>query len=149
MKLTDEMPIAFTAQSKKYFYCRDVICAFVMHQGYVPLNPFRVFEYFLDDRVERNMVRRGNFNLIRIADELWVFGRTIADGVLAEIQYAQDLGKQIKFFSIGTQLEDIRPISIDDVKFETEVHTANGKKRIKRVLLRRFMERHDPQSRLF
>ncbi len=82
---TDRLPVVFTAQSKVYFYCRDAVCQFVFDNGAVPVNPFRVFEYFLGDRVDRNLVRQGNNNLIRIVDELWVFGDVIADGVLAEI----------------------------------------------------------------
>ena len=52
MKLTQKMPIAFTAQSKRFFYCQDVVCAYTLQHGFIPLNPFRVFGYFLDDRVE-------------------------------------------------------------------------------------------------
>src|SRR4051812_22037067 len=106
--LTAHMPVAFTAQSKRHFYCRDAVCAFTIDNAYIPLNPFRVFGFFLDDRVDRNLVRQGNFNLIRTADELWVFGRTIADGVFAEIRYARDLNKPIRFFTIGTRASDFR-----------------------------------------
>lgn len=147
MNLTAEMPVAFTAQSKRYFYCRDVICSFTLHQGYVPLNPFRIFEYFLHDRVERDQVRQGNFNLIRLSDELWVFGEVIADGVLAEIKYARDLGKPIRFFSIGTREEEIAPLNYDIVQFEDELHTGRLSKK---QLLRKIMEHEDDsQLRLF
>ena len=88
MNLKMETPVVFTAQSKNHFYCRDTICAYVLSKGYIPLNPFRVFDYFLNDRVERDLIRRANFNLVRKSDELWVFGNTIANGVLAEIKYA-------------------------------------------------------------
>ena len=103
--------------------CRDVICAWVMELEYLPLNPFRVFDYFLSERVDRDLVRRGNNNLLRMADELWVFG-TVADGVLAEIEYAVELGKPIRFFTIGTRREDIREITVGEVRFEPEIHAA-------------------------
>jgi len=45
-----ELPIIFTAQSKLQFFCRDAICEFVFNQGAVPLNPFRLYGYFLADR---------------------------------------------------------------------------------------------------
>lgn len=44
------------------------------------------------------MIRRGNNQLIKICDELWVFG-SIADGVLFEIASAIDPGEKIRFFS--------------------------------------------------
>jgi len=119
---TDSVPVIFTAQSKVYFYCRDAVCEFVFSKGGVPVNPFRVFEYFLGDRVDRDLVRRGNNNLVRIVDELWVFGEVIADGVLAEIFLARDLRKPIRFFTIHNKASEIREISARDVKFEQEVY---------------------------
>ena len=124
---TDEMKVVFTAQSKSFFYCRDVICQYVFEQGYIPINPFRVFGYFLGDRVERDSVRKGNNQLIKMCDELWVFG-SVADGVLFEIASAIDQGKIIRFFSIGTKIEDIKEICVDDISFEPEVHARQIKK---------------------
>jgi hypothetical protein len=122
MELTDPVPVIYTAQSKLYFYCRDVVCEYVIRHGCVPLNPFRVFEYFLGDRVRRDDIRRGNNNLIRICDEVWVFG-PIADGVLSEIRYAHRLSKPVKYYSIGTTLGDIHAVPICDVSFEPQVHS--------------------------
>lgn len=124
---TDDMKVVFTAQSKAYFYCRDVICQFVFEKGFLPINPFRVFDYFLGDRVERDMIRRGNNQLIKLCDELWVFG-SIADGVLFEIASAIDQGKKIRFFSIGTKIEEIREITTAELTFEPEVHARQIKK---------------------
>ncbi len=129
MSLTTPLPVVFTAQSKQYFYCRDAICVFVLNQGRVPLNPFRVFDYFLGERVERNLVRQANFNLVRIADELWVFGDTIANGVLAEIKYAIQQRKPIRFFTISADPDEIRPLGYDDLehlKSETELSDEIG-----------------------
>ncbi len=119
---TDRLPVVFTAQSKVYFYCRDAVCQFVFDNGAVPVNPFRVFEYFLGDRVDRNLVRQGNNNLIRIVDELWVFGDVIADGVLAEICLAKELRKPTRFFNIDNKADQIRQITPHDLKFEPQVH---------------------------
>lgn len=124
---TDKMKLAFTAQSKVFFYCRDIICEHVFKQGYLPINPFRIFDYFLSDRVDRDLVRRGNNQLIRICDELWVFGN-ISDGVLFEIASAIQLNKPIKFFSIGSTLKEIREISMDQITCEPEVHARKIKK---------------------
>ena len=122
-----EMKLVFTAQSKNYFYCRDVVCEYVIKQGYLPINPFRVFDYFLGDRVERDLIRRGNNQLIRTCSELWVFGN-IADGVLFEIFFAIEQKKIIRFFTIGSEIKEIKEVSVDDITFEPQVHAAQIKK---------------------
>jgi hypothetical protein len=120
MKITRPLPVVFTAQSKAYFYCRDAVCEYVFSHDAIPVNPFRVFEYFLGDRVDRNLVRTGNNNLIRIVDELWVFGETIANGVLFEIRFAKQLEKPVRYFTIDTVAKNIKPISPWKLKFERE-----------------------------
>jgi hypothetical protein len=120
MSSVEPLPIVFTAQSKRRFYCRDAVCEFVFAQGAVPVNPFRAFEYFLADRAPRDLVRQANNNLVRISDELWAFGE-IADGVLFELLYARRLGKTVRCFSIGDRAEEIHPTSLKDVEFEPEV----------------------------
>ncbi|MFI3172501.1 MAG: FAD-dependent monooxygenase [Eubacteriales bacterium] len=124
---TDEMKLIFTAQSKAYFYCRDVVCQYVLNREMLPINPFRVFDYFLGDRVKRDLVRRGNNQLIKTCQELWVFG-TIADGVLFEIASAIEQNKPIRFFTIGTKVEEIKEISVHEITFEPEVHSRKIKK---------------------
>lgn len=119
--------IVFTAQSKQTFYCRDAVCQFVFQNGAIPINPFRVFDYFLGERVDRESVRQGNNELIRRCDELWVFGQ-ISDGVLFEIATCRQTGKKIRYFTISARVEEIREITPDEVVFEPEVH----KRRVKR-----------------
>ena len=67
MSVLEPLPVVFTAQSKLYFYCRDAVCEYVFRHGAIPINPFRAFGYFLDDRVERDLVRQANNNLLRRA----------------------------------------------------------------------------------
>jgi len=124
---TESLPTIFTAQSKAFYYCRDAVCEYVMRDGKLPLNPFRVFGYFLSDRVERGIVRRSNNRLITLSDEVWVFG-PIADGVLFEIVYARRLRKTVRFFNIASRAEEIHPISNEDIVFEPEVHAKQVKK---------------------
>ena len=88
MNLTESRTTIYTAQSKHYFHARMIICKYVLERGYVPLNPFNLWGYFLYDLVDRDLVRRANNNIIRIVDEVWVFG-PIADGVLQEIRLAR------------------------------------------------------------
>lgn len=122
--LLEERQIIFTAQSKRDFFCRDVVCQYVFEQGGVPLNPFRAFDYFLSDRVPRDDVRIGNNNLIRLADELWIFGISIADGVLFEIEYAHQLAKPVRFFTIGNRIGDIQEVGTGQLVFEAQLIQA-------------------------
>ncbi len=115
-------PTVFTAQSKKHYYCRDAVCEFVFRNGAVPLNPFRAFGYFLGDRVDRDLVREANNNLIRMADELWVFGTTIANGVLFEIAYAHELGKPVRLHTVANRALEIRRAPIERLRFESELY---------------------------
>ena len=127
-KPTAKLPVVFTAQSKLHFYCRDAICEFVFNQGAVPINPFRLYEYFLGDRVDRDLIRQANNNLIRKCDELWVFGESIADGVLFEILYAKKLKMPVKFYTVDSRADLIREASANELKFEEEVYTSTGLK---------------------
>lgn len=148
---TERLPVVFTAQSKVFFYCRDAVCEFVFSRGAVPVNPFRVFEYFLGDRVDRNLVRQGNNNLIHIVDELWVFGETIADGVLAEICLAKELHKPIKFFTINNKAELITDMEPTALRFEPEIKKRWGldKQALIDIILGRRRDPNDPQLSMF
>ena len=127
-KPTSELPVVFTAQSKLHFYCRDAICEFVFNQGAVPVNPFRLYGYFLGDRVGRDLIRQANNNLIRKCDQLWVFGEIIADGVLFEILYAKKLRMPVKFYSVDSRADLIKEISDNELTFEEEVYSSTGLK---------------------
>lgn len=124
---SEKRKVVFTAQSKQFFYCRNAVCEYVMKQGCIPVNPFRIFGYFLDDRVDRNIVRNGNNEMISRCDELWVFG-PISDGVLFEIYYSRKLGLPVRFFSIETRASEIVELRDEDLKFESEVHNFQLKK---------------------
>ena len=124
---SEKRKVVFTAQSKQFFYCRNAVCEYVMKQGCIPVNPFRIFGYFLDDRVDRDIVRNGNNEMISRCDELWVFG-PISDGVLFEIYYSRKLGLPVRFFSIETRASEIVEVRDEDLKFESEVHNFQLKK---------------------
>lgn len=114
------MPIIYTAFSKHSFYAKMLISAYVLINGYIPLNPFNNWAYFMDDMVERDLVVRGNNNLILLSDEVWVFG-SIADGVYVEMKFAISKNIPIKFFSVGKKIHDIQTINITEVTFEDEL----------------------------
>ena len=109
----------YTAMSKHYFYYRMFISSFVLEAGGVPLNPFMIFDYFLHDGVDRDLVREGNNNIVKRADEIWVFG-PVSNGVLAEIQIAKQLEKPIRYFAIEKPHKLVEVLKAD-VALEDEV----------------------------
>jgi len=119
LSLKDDNSLIYTAMSKHLFYYRMHISKFVIEQHRVPLNPFMIFDYFLLDSVDRNLVREGNNNLVKRSDELWVFG-TVSNGVLAEIKIAKEMDKAIKYFKIEKP-HNIVPIELNEVEMEEDV----------------------------
>ena len=112
----EKMELVYPAYSKHNFYFRQHISRYVLEQDCVPLNPFMIFEYFMLDTVDRDLIRNANNNLVRRADQLWVFGE-ISDGVLAEIKLAKELEKPIRYFLI-VKSREIREISENEVHIE-------------------------------
>lgn len=118
--LNQKNKVVFIAMSKHLFYFRRHAVKYVLEKGYSPISQFGIFDYFVTDTVDRNTVVIANNNLIRISDELWVFG-SISDGVLAEIELVKEWGKPIKYFKI-TRKKDIQEIkevkNKEDLEFE-------------------------------
>lgn len=114
-----ERKLIYTALSKHYFYFRMHISRYVLEKGFVPLNPFMLFDYFLLDCVDRNDIRDANNSIVLRADQTWVFG-PISNGVLAEIMLAKKANKPIHYFKIAKP-HQILPLSIDQVEMEDEV----------------------------
>jgi hypothetical protein len=119
-------PVVYTAQSKQFFYCRDAVCEFVFRRNAIPINPFRLFDYFLGDRVERDAVRAANAEMLSRCDEVWVFGETLADGVLVEIAQATNEGKTVRYFTIHNEADRIQEVDPQTLSFEGEVHQDTG-----------------------
>lgn len=119
LNVQNDKPLVYTAMSKHLFYYRMFISVFVLQNGGVPLNPFMVFDYFLLDAVDRDLVREGNNNLVKRCDEIWVFG-AISNGVLAEIKIANEQGKTVRYFAIEKP-HRITETTKDSVELEDEV----------------------------
>ena len=113
------MKLIYPAHSKHYFYFRMHISQFVLQQGCVPLNPFMIFEYFMLDTVNRDVIRAANNTMVERADEVWVFG-PVSNGVLAEIRLAKKLKKPIRYFSI-VKSRTIEETTKDTVELEEDV----------------------------
>jgi hypothetical protein len=129
MSSVEPLPIVFTALSKRRFYCRDAVCEYVFAKGMAPLNPYCAFDYFLGDRAPRELVRQATNNLVRLADEVWVFGE-VSDSVLFEILYAQRLEKPVRYLTIDDRPKEIRRSSVDALEFEPEVLQHFGSREV-------------------
>lgn len=119
LEVQKDKPLVYTAMSKHLFYYRMFISVFVLKNGGVPLNPFMVFDYFLLDAVDRDLVREGNNNLVKRCDQIWVFG-AVSNGVLAEIQIANEQGRVVRYFAIEKPHKIIETTK-DKIEMEAEV----------------------------
>lgn len=74
---------------------------FVYSKGGVPLAPHVIFTTFLDDEIpeERAAGMEMGLELLRVCDELWVFGERISEGMAGEIKRAKSLGLTVKRFN--------------------------------------------------
>ena len=120
MNNKEKIKVVYTAHSKHNFYARKIISAYVLKHGYLPLNPFTNWDYFLCDMVDRDLIVRANNNLIYNSNELWQFGE-ISDGCYNEIELAIDRKMKIRFYSIGKRIDDIHKLDIDELEFEDEL----------------------------
>lgn len=117
----ERIPTVFTGMSKHNFYLKDSITNFVLKEGKVPLNPYRLFGYFMGDAIERDYIKRGSYNLLMASDELWIFG-VIANGNITEIEIAMRENKPIRFYTVDEHGFIYKEItSMDNLKFEPDV----------------------------
>lgn len=115
--ITQKNKIVFTSFSKRNFYTRAYVSAFVLNNGNTPISPFMNFDYNLSSLISKDSIRIANNTLITKADELWVFGE-ISDGVLVEIYLAKKYQKPIKYFSPTDEGIAFKEINEGQVKLE-------------------------------
>lgn len=111
--------IAYTALSKHSFCYRVFITKFVLEREFVPLNPAMNFDFAFHGLAAKNQVITANNNMVRSADEVWVFG-PISDGVWAEVLIGERLGKPIRFHRINKDFS-IDEIPVEECEFEADV----------------------------
>lgn len=75
-------------------YCRRVI-----QDGYMPIASHLLYPQILDDKnpAERELGLSFGLALLQMCDEVWVFGK-VTKGMAGEIEEAQKLKKQIRYF---------------------------------------------------
>jgi hypothetical protein len=74
-------------------------CLEVIKAGKTPFAPHLYFTQFLDDDIPEERERGINCGLevLSHCSEIWVFGDKITDGMLAEIDYAEQHGIVVKY----------------------------------------------------
>ena len=73
-------------------YCRRVI-----DEGYMPVASHLLYPQILNDNIPEERELGLLFGLLRLCDEVWVFGE-VSQGVAQEIEEAKRLKKQIRYF---------------------------------------------------
>ncbi len=61
-------------------------------RDYVPLAPHLLLPAYIDEATERDFALEHGLSLLRGADELWVCGDDVTDGMVGEITEARRLG---------------------------------------------------------
>ena len=117
------MKTIYTAHSKRNYYAKQFVSAFVLGKGLLPLNPFMNWDYFLDHLVSRETIYEANEELIKLCDEVWQFGE-VSNGCYRELISAMDRKIPIKFFTVGGSVDKIHPIT-DPSKIEIEDELAS------------------------
>lgn len=74
-------------------------CKSICNSGEIPIAPHLYFTQFLDDTDdrERKMGMQFGLQLLDLCCAVWVFGNTISEGMKAEIEYAIQHGKVVKY----------------------------------------------------
>lgn len=96
-------PLAETEESRKVeresnLHRAKTACRILTTLGFMPLAPHLYFTTFLEDGVKRereNGIRLG-LQWLEEADEVWVFGDTISEGMAVEIARAKELAKPVR-----------------------------------------------------
>ena len=84
----------------KNTYKAQEYCKYVYRQGHIPFAPHLFFPRFLNEhnREEREVGIQLGIEILKRADELWIFGNTVTNGMKQEIEAAKKFNKIIKYF---------------------------------------------------
>lgn len=95
---TVEDPECQKSQLEANIYRAKTACRILSTLGFLPLAPHLYFTQFLKDgeKKERETGMRLGLRWLEEADELWVFGDTVSEGMAAEIQKANELNKPVR-----------------------------------------------------
>lgn len=74
-------------------------CKVVIDKGHIPYAPHLLFTQFMDDTIpeERKAGMAMGIEMLKKCDELWAFGKTISEGMAAEIELANNTGITVRY----------------------------------------------------
>ena len=72
---------------------------YAVEQGYIPIAPHLLLPQFVDEETERDLAIFLCFFLMTKCAEVWVFGNERSEGMNAEIAYAAQKEKYIRFIN--------------------------------------------------
>ena len=111
----------YTSHSKHNYYAKQIVSAYVLKRGFIPLNPFMNWDFYLDSLVGRNLIHEADARLIEMSDEIWQFGE-ISNGCYYELLLGMKRGMPIKFFTVDGKNNAIDPVdNLDNLVFEQEL----------------------------
>ena len=119
--------MVYVTHSKSWYYAKEIVMQFAIEQGVAAVNPFMNYGFYMNGSVEKDGVVECCHQLIRTADELWVFG-PISEAILTDIAVAVMEGKEVHFFSISEHKSEIHELQMEDIIFEREVHAGQIRK---------------------
>ncbi len=78
-------------------------CRFAVAERRIPLAPHLYFPQFLSESSERETAFRMNFELLKLCDEIWVFGDDLSEGMVLELSRAKTLCKTIRYYTTSCE----------------------------------------------
>lgn len=76
---------------------------FVVESGHIPLAVHLLFPQFVSEKDERELAIQMGLDLLSRADEMWVFGSNISEGMSKEIVCAVARDIKVRFFTEDLQ----------------------------------------------
>lgn len=76
-------------------------CSMAIRKGYAPIAPHLYLPRCLDDNdpAERNAGMTAGQAFLAVCDEVWQWGKTVTEGMAAELALAKELGIPIKVYN--------------------------------------------------
>ena len=77
-----------------------MFCGTVINMGEIPVSAHVMFDGILHDEIpkERETALSIGLELVKHCDELWIFSKTVSEGMQAEIDIAAECGITVKNF---------------------------------------------------
>ena len=72
-------------------------CKLIAAQGHIPFASHVMLHGILDDEIEaeRQKGLLAGLEMVKIVDELWIFGEVVTSGMKSEIELSKSLGKEV------------------------------------------------------